>query len=333
MANQTVYKELSKKLMMENSEILPRIWSLVCTEEEAEMVNLLPGTVEDIAERAGKSVDEMNAIMQSLFHKGAAFESVRDGKTYYRMPRHVVQFHDATILWQEAPPEMIELWVEFTNSKEYHQLLELATEVKLPAFLRVIPINTNIEAKSQILVYEDAAKLVEDARSLAVTTCVCRKSMKNCNGPLEVCLQLNRGADYTIKRGTGRKIDVQEALAILKKSEEAGLVHMTDNRAGSVNVLCNCCSCCCEILRYATDAKTKGILAPSRYQASVDKDECTSCGMCIDICPTNALSMSESDVAEVNTANCIGCGLCASTCPIEAIILKEVKTEEFIPLK
>ncbi len=333
MANQDVYKELSKKLMMENSEILPKIWGVICTEEEAEIENLLPGTVEDIAKRAGKGVDGTNAIIQSLFHKGAAFEYVRDEKTHYRMPRHVVQFHDSSILWKEAPPELIDLWVEFVNHKEYQQLLELAVEVKLPAFLRVVPINEAIEAKNQVLVYEDAAKLVEDAKSLAVVDCVCRKSMKKCNAPVEVCLQLNRGADYTIKRGTGRKIDAQEAFSILKKSEEAGLVHMTDNRAGKVNIICNCCRCCCEILRYATNIKTKDILAPSRYQASLDEDECTSCGVCVDVCPTEALSLTEDDVLEIDTANCIGCGLCASTCPVEAIILKEIRAEDFIPLK
>ncbi len=39
---------------------------------------------------------EMEKTLESLFRKGAVFESVRDGEIVYRMPRHIVQFHDAT---------------------------------------------------------------------------------------------------------------------------------------------------------------------------------------------------------------------------------------------
>ena len=243
-----VYKQLSAKLMMENSEILPRIWAMICNEEEARIVNSLPSTVSDLAKVFSKEETEMQQIMDSLFHKGVVFESVKEGKTYYRMPRHIVQFHDAAILWSEAPDEFIELWVDFMDN-EYPRLIELVAKLKLPAFMRVIPINETIDSKSRVLVQEDAAELVRNARNLAVTTCVCRKSMKRCDAPLEVCLQLNKGADYTIKRGTGRKIDIDEALKILRISEEAGLVHTTDNRAGNVNVICNCCTCCCVPLR------------------------------------------------------------------------------------
>ena len=330
MSNPNIYKELSKKLNMENSQILPRIWSLICNEEEAEIINSLPRTVEDIAGKFGKSVDEIDSIMKSLFHKGVVFDYVRDDKTYYRMPRHIVQFHDASILWPEIPSEMLELWVEF-GEEEYPKMLEMVTELKLPSFMRVIPINKTIDTKSQVLAYEDATNMVKDATNLAVTTCVCRKSVKKCDAPLEVCLQINRGADYAIKRGTGRKVSIEEAIAVLRKSEEAGLVHLTENRGARVNAICNCCTCCCDMLRYISVEKTKGVLAPSRFEATVDENECTSCEMCIDICPTHAISMNGSDVAKVKSNDCIGCGLCASVCPTEAIILKEMRPEDFIP--
>jgi len=326
-----VYKQLSAKLMMENSEILPRIWAMICNEEEARIVNSLPSTVSDLAKVFSKEETEMQQIMDSLFHKGVVFESVKEGKTYYRMPRHIVQFHDAAILWSEAPDEFIELWVDFMDN-EYPRLIELVAQLKLPAFMRVIPINETIDSKSRVLVQEDAAELVRNARNLAVTTCVCRKSMKRCDAPLEVCLQLNKGADYTIKRGTGRKIDIDEALKILRISEEAGLVHTTDNRAGNVNVICNCCTCCCEILRHAKEINTKDILAPSRYQAQVNAEDCTGCTICVDYCPMNAISMNDEDnMAEINSDLCIGCGLCASNCPVEAIELLETRPEDFIP--
>jgi ferredoxin len=330
MEQQDVYRELSKKLMLENSTILPKIWRMVCSDEEAQLVNRLPATMDQLVQESGKAASKMQDTIDGLFHRGVVFEFVKDGATFYRMPRHILQFHDATILWPEAPEELFTLWEEFEDT-DYPELLELVNAIKLPSFMRVIPIGETIEAKNQILAFEDARKMLESAGSIAVTTCVCRKLMKRCDGPLEVCLQLNRGAEYNIKRGTGRKVSLDEAVAILKISEAAGLVHMTENTTGKSNVLCNCCNCCCEILRFATNEKTKGVIAPSRFLAKVDAETCTSCGMCIEICPVEAIALN--DIAEVNPDACIGCGLCATVCPVEAISLFEARPKEFIPGK
>ncbi len=332
MEQQDIYRELSKKLMMENSTVLPKIWRVICSEEEAKLVNRLPATLDQLVQESGEAASKMQDIIDGLFHRGAVFEFVKDGTTFYRMPRHVVQFHDSSILWAEGPSEMLELWEEFEET-EYPQLMEIATSLKLPSFMRVIPVNETIEAKSQVLAYEDAASMLKNAKSIAVVICPCRKLMKRCDGPLEACIQMDRGADYALKRGTGRKIDYHEALAILKLSEEAGLVHMTENTAGRSNMLCNCCSCCCQLLRFAKNEKAKGVLAPSRFQAQVDAALCTSCGMCVEICPVEAVALNNDDIAEVSAAACIGCGLCATACPVEAIALLEVRPKEFIPGK
>ncbi len=332
MEQQDVYRELSKKLMLEGSTILPKIWRIVCSDEEAQLVNRLPATLEQLVQESGKAASEMQDILNELFHRGVVFDSVKEGTTLYRMPRHIIQFHDATILWPEAPEDLFTLWEEFEDT-DYPALLELVTAIKLPSFMRVIPIGETIEARNQVLAFEDARKMLENADSIAVTTCVCRKLMKRCDGPLEVCLQLNRGAEYNIKRGTGRKVSLDEAIAILKISEAAGLVHMTENTTGKSNVLCNCCNCCCEMLRFATNEKTKGVLAPSRFQAKVDAEMCTSCGMCVEICPVEAIALNADDIAEVIKDACIGCGLCATACPVEAIGLFEVRPKEFIPGK
>jgi len=332
MEQQDVYRELSKKLMMENSTVIPKIWRVVCSEEEANLVNRLPATLDQLVQESGKAASKMQEIIDGLFHRGAVFEFMKDGAALYRMPRHIIQFHDATILWPEAPEELFTLWEEFEET-DYPRLLELVTDIKLPSFMRVIPVGETIEAKNQVLAFEDARKMLENAGAIAVTTCACRKLMKRCDGPLEVCLQLGRGAEYTMKRGTGRKVSLDEAVAILKLSEEAGLVHMTENTAGRSNVLCNCCNCCCEMLRFANNDKTKGVLAPSRFQAKVDALSCTGCGMCVEICPVEAIALSAEDTAGVSAEACIGCGLCATVCPVDAITLIEVRPKEFIPGK
>jgi Pyruvate/2-oxoacid:ferredoxin oxidoreductase delta subunit len=330
MSSADLYQNLSKKIGTENSTLIPKIWRTICSEKEAEILNAMPGTAEELAEKFDTSVDEMSGILHELFIKGVVFEVIREGVTRYRMPNHIIQFHDATILWKDAPKEMIDLWVQYMD-EEFPQIPEMLTAINFPPFFRVVPINEGIEAQTQVLPYEDAAKIVEAARNIAVTDCTCRLIMKKCDKPLNVCLQLDKGADYAIKRGTGRKIDVEEAKQILKTCEEAGLVHTTENKAGVGTVLCNCCECCCEAIPFLKNPATKGIVAPSRYRAAVDEGLCTSCGACIDICPMEAISMNDDDIASVDAELCIGCGLCTNECPVDAIALVEVRGESFIP--
>jgi heterodisulfide reductase subunit A len=54
--------------------------------------------------------------------------------------------------------------------------------------------------------------------------------------------------------------------------------------------------------------------------ASVNKSRCSGCGLCVLVCPYNALEVDEEqNVAVVNIAMCKGCGACAATCRSSAI--------------
>ncbi|MGD8715870.1 MAG: hypothetical protein PVG70_15055 [Desulfobacterales bacterium] len=43
----------------------------------------------------------------------------------------------------------------------------------------------------------------------------------------------------------------EEAYEVLRKSEEAGLVHLTSNVESGHWFICNCCDCCCGSVRAA----------------------------------------------------------------------------------
>ena len=62
---------------------------------------------------------------------------------------------------------------------------------------------------------------------------------------VEVCIKFDDMAEYLIERGFDREITKREALELIKKSEEDGLVHFVDNAQGDVKHNCNCCGCCC----------------------------------------------------------------------------------------
>jgi ferredoxin len=61
----------------------------------------------------------------------------------------------------------------------------------------------------------------------------------------------------------------------------------------------------------------------SGFKPRHEPDLCTSCGTCIDRCPTEALTMENEDKPELNLDRCIGCGVCATGCDFEAITLVE----------
>lgn len=53
--------------------------------------------------------------------------------------------------------------------------------------------------------------------------------------------------------------------------------------------------------------------------AIIDKDKCTACGTCVDVCAVEAITVG--DVAVVKAEECVECGACVNECPSEAISL------------
>ncbi|NQU07862.1 MAG: 4Fe-4S binding protein [Candidatus Abyssubacteria bacterium] len=331
MSETEVYQDLADRLMMGHSDRIKKLFGMVADEDEAKLMLAMPALPEDLADATGRSLEDVKEALDVLFKKGLTFVSASSGK--YRMCRDIIQFHDATILWKEASREFLDLWKEWTK-EEWHQTAKMAEAMMPNPPTRIIAVEAALEAKNQILHYENVKEIIERARVIAVTPCTCRVADGACGQPIEVCLQLNRAADYAIKRETGREIDKAEAMDILKKSEEAGLVHVTMNTDHIDHYICNCCHDCCiglQVIRTKDGAK---FVAPSRFQAVIDEEECIGCESCLERCYFDALSMYEDGdelKAAVDTDKCVGCGLCAVVCPSDAIHFNEAHPADFIP--
>ncbi|MDD5223731.1 MAG: 4Fe-4S binding protein [bacterium] len=331
MTDENLYEDLSAKINISGSKYIPRIWRMIVNEDEARLLLAMPGTAAELAERTGREPEKVKAMVRELFHKGVVFEKGKGEETQYRPPRHPLQFHDGTILWPEAPRKFLDLWQTYMD-EEYPEFIKMMDAGEIRSFMRVIPVNRGIESKSQVLPSEDALKMIDQADKLAVTKCTCRLTAHRCQKPLEACLQINRAAEYAIKRGTGRELTKDQAREIIRIAEEAGLVHMTENRGGIGQVICNCCDDCCMMLVLMKKIGAKCTATPSRYRVRIAAGDCTGCGACLERCPMEILAIPKGkEVVESNLDKCIGCGLCTTVCSTRALVLEEIRPADFIP--
>jgi len=327
----SLYSDLAARIGLGESAIAPRLFEMLADKGEAEMLLAMPATVPELENKTGLGKEEVEKRISGLFRKGLVFPSHRTSPPTYRMCRDFVQFHDATILWPEAPREFLDLWQDLME-KEWPGIARRVSRKMPKPFTRVIPVNVSLKARTHILDFESVAEMVRKAKSLAVTKCTCRLTARKCDRPLETCIQVNSAAAYALSRGTGRKIDVQEALDILGRAEEAGLIHVTMNKHEVEHFICNCCPCCCQTMPVLIKGGIR-VVDPSRYRAEIDGSSCTGCGACHERCYFGAISWENGpgSSSHVDPEKCMGCGLCKVVCPEEAIELVAARPETFVP--
>lgn len=54
----------------------------------------------------------------------------------------------------------------------------------------------------------------------------------------------------------------------------------------------------------------------------LDREKCTGCGMCLNVCPHNVFSLEGGKVVISDRKACMECGACKMNCPLEAISVK-----------
>jgi Pyruvate/2-oxoacid:ferredoxin oxidoreductase delta subunit len=188
-----------------------------------------------------------------------------------------------------------------------------------------IPVNVRIGGEHHVLNMENVRRILSSARIISVMDCGCRTMYGHCDAPLNVCLDLNEVAERHMAIGWAREITLDEALDILERTDEAGLVHMAYGHGefyepGVINSVCSCCSCCCGIFSGVLRFDRYPHLLTSHAIAATDASSCIDCGDCVDRCQFGAREMVHGSLA-FNPDLCFGCGLCVSTCPTYAITL------------
>ncbi|UCE45088.1 MAG: 4Fe-4S binding protein [Methanobacteriota archaeon] len=330
-----VYSRLSKAYMdgME-SAFLPEILELFLSEPEARFLLSLPGTIDDVASKLGEERAAVTKTLEEFYKRGFVLRKESTDGMVYALVNDLLDFllHDKLVFDRLSDAGLKNHFLDLCNElfeKELSQHPSLS-ELAVPR-ARVIPVEKMIPMKwGEVLPLEKISTVLESATVIAQTECTCRVMARNCDNPTDVCIIFNDFANIFIDRGVAQKITKEEAISILEKCEELGLVHSLNNSDSTgLEFLCNCCTCCCMVLRGMALMGKEDICFKSRYLSKPNSEKCTACGICVDRCQFDAISI-KNDKAIIDEDKCFGCGLCASGCPEEAIELVCVRDHAHI---
>jgi H+/Na+-translocating ferredoxin:NAD+ oxidoreductase subunit B len=288
--------------------------------EEAELylnLSMMLETPEAVAQRIGRDATEIAELLERMVDRGLIFRVKKGDSPKYGAAPFVVGSFEFQV--KDMDREFAELYDQY--------FLEAFGKQGLgnTAPMRTIPVNKSIDHSWPVAPYEDVKQIIKSKEKIAVADCVCRVQQglldKGCDTPREACFQFGSHAQFYVDKGMARFITQEEALDIIDKCDDAGLVPQPfiSKDAGG---MCNCCGDCCGILRSIKMHPKPSEMVLTNYFAEVDADACTACETCMDRCQMEAITIGADDVAEVDRDRCIGCGLCVTTCPSDALSLK-----------
>jgi len=291
-------------MMAKIDEKAPEYYVLdrIVTDEMAEvglaMALRKPRSIEEIAKRCGKPVEVTRELAMKLAVAGGCIFHSEDGTDLYELTVFVPGVMEKVV----SNKELCEKYPEIPRAfEEYARLRGGMLAPRMPMGygpMRVIPIQSSIDGNSHSADYEEISTILERSTRFAVADCSCRRSRRllgeGC-GHLEheICIHLNKGAEYYVRTGKGREITRDEAYAIIRKAEENGLMHSVPNiDEGETHAICNCCGCGCYAMRNAAMFNAPDMVR-SNYVAVTDSTKCVACGQCVEHCPINAVRLGQ----------------------------------------
>jgi len=332
---ESIYEKLQERLNglsmgypKTESGVEIRILKRIYTEDEAELaqaLKLLPETADQIASRLGADEAETADRLYALSKKGGIYRSRRGDSLAYSIMPYAPGIYEFQLGQMDR---------EFAEMHEEYSKEGFAKEIfssERPYF-KVIPAIKEIPAKLEVFPYESVSDMIDRATKVAVADCICRVEKKllgeGCDKPVNACMMFSEIAEYYVENGLAREVSKEEALKVLDEAEEAGLVHCSMNTYADHRAICNCCGCCCGILRGMTEYNLDTAVARSNFYAEIDPDTCTACEICVERCQVGAITC-DGDYAVVARERCIGCGICVSPCPTESIAFNRKPEAEF----
>lgn len=327
---------------------LERILRLLFSPEEAALAAALPTLVrvDRLARRRGTDRASLDARLDNMAARGLVLDLRHNDVRWVALAPVVIGFYEFTFMRvrEDTPAaELAGLFDDYLFTDPHQRFIEAVFAGSVQLGRTLVAEEALPGPASETLDFQRASRIIADAEHIAVAACPCRTHAallgQGCDAPVRTCMSFGSAAEALVRAGLAEPVDTAEALTLLADAKAAGLAQTADNVAGGVAYLCNCCGCCCGMMRAIRTRGVGGAIVPSDWVAAGDLHACRGCASgCVPACPTGAIVREQSDRhgarryrARVEEDRCLGCGVCVDACRFGVRTLQRRATQPFTP--
>ena len=331
-----------------DSDKLREILSLLFDEREAFVASSFPleeATLSELVRLTKIPEAELLPLLDRMADKGLVMDMPYGEEVYYLLLPGLIGFFEFTFMKNrtDLPLERLaKLMREYLAESQAGEFFGSKTPLT-----RSLMYEEHIPVTSEVTSYERARDIIREAGFGAVGMCYCRHKKEHLDetcdkgAPVDgICISLGSAARFMSRRGFAEEKSTDELLAVLDSARKLNLTHITDNIRHKPSFICNCCSCCCELLAGVQMGYHDGV-AKTGFRAVIDQNQCNACGICFRACNVKAIALPEGvrlakgsgRYALVSDKLCLGCGACVSVCKQGALTMVPAAERVLPPLK
>jgi ferredoxin len=320
-----------------DNDKLRQILSLLFSEEEAYVASRFPleeATLLELSRRTGYRQELLQALLEQMAEKGLVMDIPYGDKVFYLLLPGLIGFFEFSFMKRRSDlpqAELARLMHDYLYADRHHGQAREFFGSKTP-LTRSLVYEEQVPVSSEVTSFESAREIIRQAGFGAVGMCYCRHKKEHLGEVCQkgaptagICISLGSAARFMVRRGFAEPRSEAELLAVLERARKLNLTHITDNIRQKPSFICNCCSCCCELLAGVQQGYHDGI-AKTGFRVQVREADCSGCGVCVAACNVKALALGNGSVLGrwslmVRESACLGCGACVPTCRAGALVL------------